>query len=264
MGVLAPQLLGLLVHQLHKIADAGVVGHAPLGNNIVPGGCHGLSVLLPRPRVLGVRRVRGHKLAAGILAVYILHQRHRRVVAGGYHQKVQKLISRKLLPYLHPRQRTARALKVVRYRLGHGYLRVFYVGYILIGDYIGHYLRHGGHGQGVVRVQGIHHRVRVYVQHEEGLAVGPAAVGLRRYEPAVVYLVPPVPVKGEALRHGGQGCQCSRQHGQNCRRQHADEFHLFIPPHLWYNVAKHIIHCPGPKEKQDFLNLPLILYRVPL
>ena len=263
MGVPAPQFLRLLVHKLYKIALPGIVRNAVLAVILrVPLRLGRGSRVLPCPgRVLRVRSVRRRKLPALIQAVHMLHQRNRRVVARGYHQKVQKLQARQLLPHLHVRKGTARALQVVLHGLGHGYLRVLYVGDILIRHDIRHYLRHGRHRQRVVGVQGIDHRVRVYVQHKQGLAVGPVAVGLRAYQAAVIYVVPPqIPVEGKALRRRGQGRHCRRQRGQNYRCKQADKFHLFIPPHPWYNVTDCIdtsvgriyYTLPRPERKVGF------------
>ena len=241
VGVGAAQLRGLLVHLLDKVA-AGVVrgvlspglGEAPLPIGAassllagsLPAGPLGRALLLRAfllgtfllgtfllgTLLLGAFLLRGGALLGldvpqGVLLVHILHQGQGRVVARGHHHQIQQGVGGEFLPHLHPGQGAAGAQQFRLHALGHGDHRVLQVGDVLVSHDVGHDLRHGGHGQGLVRVVGVHHRVRVQVQHKDRLAVR-ALVGVA------------VPVEGKALlRLGAEPAGQQHHPGEHRRRQ---------------------------------------------
>ena len=178
VGVGAAQLRGFFVHQLHKRAAACIVAAVKA---LFPVG--GGQLLLGFPRGSRFRILLGFcrggvslQASAGIEGVHILGQSQGCVVAGGHHHQIEHLQAGEGLPHAELRHGTARALQLVHHALGNGDLGVFNIGDVLVGDNIAHDFCEGGHGEGLVGVLRIDYRIRIQIEHQIGLAVGPVRI----------------------------------------------------------------------------------------
>ena len=193
MGVGAAQLRGLFIHQLDKIAAAGVVAAVkallPVGGShiaLVPGSLgrgrgllagSGLRIVCGGAGLAAVRRGLGPvQLALGVQLIHILGQGQGRVVARRHHHQIEHVQAGEGLPHLKLRHRAACAGELGHHALGNGDLGVFNVGNGLVGHNITHDLGERRYGQLVVGVFAVNHCVRVQIEHEISLAI--VAVGL--------------------------------------------------------------------------------------